>query len=69
MTPAVNQDQALRLMKRKNGASVELIRDKLDLENTKQARGLIDRLRVKGVKIKNISSHTFKVSSHRTSPR
>lgn len=65
MTPAVNQEQALRLMKRKNGASVELLRDKIGLENTKQARGLVDRLRAKGIKIKNVSSHTFKVCSHR----
>lgn len=65
MAVAEKQINALKLMKRPNGATVELLVTKLDLENTKQARGLIDRLREKGVKIKNVSHHTFKVSERR----
>lgn len=57
---AEKQVLALKLMRRPNGASVDVIANKLELENTKQARGLIDRLRTKGVKIKNVGHCTFK---------
>jgi len=59
---AEKQNLALKLMARPNGASVDQIANKLNLDNTKQARGLIDRLRTKGVKIKNVGNCTFKAT-------
>lgn len=63
-----NQTAALKLLRRPSGATVEQITDRLELESTKAARGLVDRLRFKGIKVKNIGSHTFKVRT-RANPR
>lgn len=72
-----NQDRALKLMQRPNGATVQHIAQTLKLENTKQARGLIDRLREKvangdperGTRlIKNVGGGTFK-AHQRLNPR
>jgi hypothetical protein len=66
--------KVLKLMQRPTGVTVEEIVQKFDLENEKQARGLVDRVRFKlshdkkghydanrGTKvIKNVASHTFK---------
>jgi hypothetical protein len=60
-----NQTRALHYLKRPR--TVEFLANKLELENPKQARGLIDRLRLKGEPIKNIGSHTFQVRSRRNS--
>lgn len=71
------QERALRLMQRPNGASVQMLTEKLDLESPKQARGLIDRLRDKVGKgdaerglrlIKNVGNGTFKAHT-RLNPR
>lgn len=71
------QTKALRLMQRPNGATVEMIAEKLELDGTKQARGLIDRLRDKvsngdperGLRlIKNVGNGTFKAHA-RINPR
>ena len=52
---------ALRLLRRKNGVTVEKLAEELELPNTKAARGIVDRFRVKGVPVKNVGQHTFKV--------
>jgi hypothetical protein len=71
------QERALRLMQRPTGASVDQLAKVLKLENTKQARGLIDRLREKiadgdlerGTRlIKNVGNGTFKAHT-RLNPR
>lgn len=75
--PMTKQERALRLMQRPNGASVQMIVTKLDLDSPKQARGLIDRLRDKvsngeperGLRlIKNVGNGTFKAHT-RINPR
>jgi hypothetical protein len=73
MRNANNQVKALKLMQKPDGANVQTIAKVLRLENTKQARGLIDRLRDKlatekdperGLKlIKNVGHGTFKASA------
>lgn len=77
MSAKSNQNRALKLMQRPTGASVEQIAEKLDLEGTKAARGLIDRLRDKvsngdparGLRlIKNVGNGTFK-AHQRINPR
>lgn len=64
-------------MQRPNGASVQHLATVLKLENPKQARGLIDRLRDKVSKgdldrgtrlIKNVGNGTFKAHT-RLNPR
>lgn len=69
LRPEDKHEAALRLLRRKNGATVELIAEKLKLANEKAARGIIDRLRAKDVKIKNIGQHTFKVNARRNPAR
>jgi len=55
------QDAALRLMKTRNGVTVDQITKKLKLQNERQARGLIDRLRAKKEPIKNVGRRRFQV--------
>lgn len=57
------QDTALQMLKRKNGATVEQLAERLELPGTKAARGIIDRLRAKQVHIENIGSHRFKLAA------
>lgn len=65
---STNQVVALRMFARKNGATVEQVASKLDIEE-KAARGLVDRLRLKpeGKNIRNVEfgSHRFKLVSSR----
>jgi hypothetical protein len=58
-----NQTRALHYLKRPR--TVEFLANKLDLDGPKAARGLIDRLRLKGEKIKNVGSHTFHIRQRR----
>lgn len=53
------QEEAIKLLKRKSGATVEQMAEKLLLSNTKQARGIIDRLRAKGEPIQHVGPHRF----------
>jgi len=57
-----NAEKALRMLNRKTGATVEQITAALELGKTKAARGLVDRLREKGVKIKNTGPHRFQAA-------
>lgn len=57
------QDVALQMLKRKNGATVEQMAEKLELPAPKAARGIIDRLRAKGVQIVNTGNHRFKLAA------
>jgi hypothetical protein len=59
------QSRALRLLQRKQGATVEHLTKVLKLKDVKAARGIIDRLRVKEEPIENIASHTFKLKTRR----
>jgi predicted ArsR family transcriptional regulator len=54
--------KAARLLKAPNGATVEQLAKQLKLEE-RPARLLIDRLRRKGLRIRNVSRNTFKVES------
>lgn len=65
MATQSNQARALKLLLRPSGATVEEMAKRLDLDGTKAARGLVDRLREKGVKVKNVGSHTFKVRTRK----
>lgn len=57
-----NQAKAVQLMKStKEGVTVEFIARRLGLENTKAARGLVDRLRDKGIKVKHVGWHKYKI--------
>ncbi len=60
-----NHEVALRLLKRPSGVTVTKLAEVLDLDSEKAARGIIDRLRFKGVKVKNVASHTFKVRTRK----
>lgn len=63
MQTKTKQDAALALLKRKSGATVEQLADRLELASAKAARGIIDRLRAKGTKIENIGEHRFKLAA------
>jgi LysM repeat protein len=65
MSTAVQGTQAvtLRLISRKAGATVEQIANANDFVNTKQSRGQIDRLRAKGIKVKNVGPNRFKIAT------
>jgi len=57
------QDIAVQMLRRKNGATVEQMADRLGLASVKAARGIIDRLRAKGTKIENVGNHRFKLAA------
>lgn len=57
------QETALQMLRRKSGATVEQMAERLELNSTKAARGIIDRLRAKGTKIENIGDHRFKLAA------
>jgi hypothetical protein len=58
-----NQTQALRLLRRRGGATVEQLTEQLGLPQPKAARGLIDRLRAKGEPIVNVAPHKFRAEA------
>jgi biotin operon repressor len=63
MQTKTKQETALQMLKRKSGATVEQLAERLELSSTKAARGVIDRLRAKGTKIENIGDHRFKLAA------
>lgn len=59
MMTATKQDQAVRLLSRKRGATVEELAERLELASVPAARGMITRLKRKGRRIESTGAHTF----------
>lgn len=57
------QKQALRLLSRKRGATVEELKERLDMPSTGAARGMITRLKQRGATIKNVGPHRFQAAA------
>ena len=58
---SVVQQQAVRLLSRKRGATVDELKERLELPTTTAARGLITRLRRAGFNVKNVGPRRFAV--------
>lgn len=56
-------DRVLKLLGRKHGATIDDLVDRLKLPTEKQARGLLDRLRMKGVRVENVGPRRFRAGS------
>lgn len=62
LQPNSRHNQAIKLLSRKRGASIEDIEDRLGLRSEKSARNLLDTLKAKGHRIENIGSRRFRLS-------
>ena len=58
-----NQEQAVRLLARKRGATVEELAERLELPGVPAARGLITRVKRAGRRVENIGPHRFKLAA------
>jgi hypothetical protein len=56
---STKQREALRLLSRKRGATVEELQERLDLASVPAARGMITRLKAKGNPVKSLGEHRF----------
>lgn len=56
---STKQKEAQRLLSRKRGATVEELQERLALASVPAARGMITRLKAKGIPVKSLGDHRF----------
>lgn len=61
--PQTKIDQAVRLLRRKSGATIDQLVERVGLASQRQARGLIDRVKRRGTRVERIAPKRFKLAA------